>query len=116
MSEMIEQVAKAIFDADDEGSSGDIFKETRHSGDCIHEAHTCLVCLAEIYREMARAALQAMRKRTEAMKNAGLVPWNDAVESAHLRGLNKVGLGRSEWWMTHSDEAWQASIDEALGK
>jgi len=86
MSEMIERVAEAIWDARIErGGPG----RTLMPWPLYPEADWC--------RATARAAIEAMREPTEKMLEAGDLPgWDDYVTA----GLSK--------------EIWQAMIDAAL--
>ncbi len=79
MSEMIERVAKA-----QAGARWDLFDDEHK----------------DAARDLARAAIEAMREPTEEMKEAG----SDFVYEAW-------GDGK-----TIAREAWQANIDAALGK
>lgn len=78
MSEMVERVALAISGSDDPAN------------------------VLEIHRVRARAAIEAMRKPTEAMKGAGFL----AVSVRHPDGCNMPRGTEAE--------AWSAMIDEAL--
>ena len=68
----------------------------------------------DLSREKARAAIEAMREPTTEMHKVGIVPIQDAVQSAYDRGRlgHKLGLGL--WWKAHLREAWQAMIDKVL--
>lgn len=71
MDAITEKVARAICEADlEEEDVSHYFVATEHGGDCTNQAHTCLVCLADFYRNGAQAAiaahLEALRERLEA--------------------------------------------------
>jgi hypothetical protein len=84
MSEMIERVAKAIFDIE--------YADPRRPVPDFHPPH-------HLYLKAARAAIEAMRNYSPAMAQAG----DGMVMSPHAyRGK---GLG---------PQVWQAMIDEAL--
>lgn len=58
---MVEKVAKTICGRPEMDECSDVEKyfaaATHHSGDCTKEAHTCILCRIEIYRDTARAVL-----------------------------------------------------------
>ncbi len=65
-------------------------------------------------RELGRAVLEAMREPTEGMYIKGLVPIDDAIQSAYDRGRLGREIGKGPWWSLNLQEAWQAMIEEAL--
>lgn len=56
----MDTIAQAVCAADDGGIAPVIFAATVHKGDCTKDCHTCLVCEAEHYRALARAALDGL--------------------------------------------------------
>ncbi len=81
MTEMIERVAKVMW-------------ETSHVGQAWGN---CSPVQAAIYREDARAAIEAMREPTQEMKLAAYKAWT-------IRVANDADIGK----------IWQAMIDAAL--
>lgn len=66
--ESIKALAKALCEADGENVEA-IFAETEHHGDCAlaerSDTYTCALCLAEHYRCLAKAAMEAMLAAAE---------------------------------------------------
>lgn len=96
MSEMIERVAKALYDMEpieDSGESIDGFQVTPAGALTWEAVKECHEEVAEHYREQAQAAIAAMREPTEAMMDAGDIFADNTVR-----------------------QCWQAMIDEALGE
>jgi hypothetical protein len=81
MSEMVERVARAIFEAEYTGGEGDEYRWERSQ---------------DAYRVQARAAIEAMREPTDAMR--------DAMRLANTNIAGGYG----------GPGGWEAAIDAAL--
>jgi len=89
MTSIIEKVARALCKAADDDWDWSVFY--------IVDGNDTAETAQNLYRGMARAAIQAMREMTPAMSKAADIPgWDDSVT---------IGLG---------DEIWEAAIDAAL--
>ena len=86
--ELRELRATALIIADDAyGEPVAVLAATKHAGDCTGQPHTCLVCEADKYRELAEATMKADTaagyalvplEATDEMVNIGLVKhWPD---------------------------------------
>lgn len=98
MSEMIERVARAIYDAQN-GIDGDQVGDMLYTDHRIDgpDAETCRAQVMRVCNYAARAAIAAMREPTEVMIEASNREWD----------------GRMSY---RSSGAWQAMIDAALSE
>ena len=79
MTDMTERVARAIY----------------FNMNCVMHDHDELWrdCNQAIYRDCARAAIEAMREPTEVMEKAGNAPWHDADALMCWQLMIDVALG-----------------------
>lgn len=118
MTDMVERVARAIALADwAEKGRADVehcFSQTQHDPDCVGLPLECSKCSADYFRQVARAAIEAMKVPTEAMIAA--------VTSTRADWIGHVSPapGVVERWIKATTNArlanYQAMISAALSE
>ncbi|GJD41329.1 hypothetical protein OICFNHDK_3812 [Methylobacterium bullatum] len=115
--EMVERVARAIWDAEN-SVDGDTIGTMIHASDVVqvHGDDKGIPAAMEVCRTIARAAIAAMREPTDEMRYAGwfnrLKFRGETDEAAARMAIEKVRDHRQSW---EDLSSYRTSIDAALG-